>query len=220
MDQSTLRKRYSPNLLGVRIKTQIAVIRDRYLTFTNIFKFLFPLIIIILILPVASALVVNEAYKERIITDSQNLPAEIRTISVVIYYNDVLNNPDSLKSLATEAEVLYNLKRVSAVYVYAIGTNPSQEQISPYFKDVPANNLFIDLVAKDPFTFCNEVKNTYSINKTIILSYQDFLPRLNYMCNSIGIYTVGYSPSPVLSNNNEDSISKTLRDVIKANLNI
>ncbi len=173
-------------------------------------------------MPFAMVYIINFTYEGRIIKKSDDIPSELRTLVAAYDYSDILNNPDKFNIVANEINQLYLSKKINKIYIFAQSLDkiPVKEEVAKYFKDIPTDHLEIDVETKDPITACKQAKGIHRLSKFLILSYKENLIRMQYICNSIELYVVGYQPEELKWVKGDNILTKTLKDIAQFNFNI
>jgi hypothetical protein len=172
-------------------------------------------------MPFAMYYVVKTTYQNRIVTNMDNIPYELRTLVVAYDYNDITSNPAKFNPVVEEINKLYLNKKINNIYIFALSTDsiPVKEEVEKHFKDIPKDNLLIDNKTTDPLSLCTTIKDTYKLNKFLTMSYLDYLVRIGYICNSVEIYTVGYQPDTIKWATGQNMFTNILKDIAKFNFN-
>lgn len=202
-----------------KFNTKIQVFKDNYLNIKSIIKFLLPFIIVLAVTPIALVYLVNITYQRRTIATDSEIPLELRTGVVILKQSDILYDFDNAKKIIELIKDLYSKKRVTQVLIISYNNDraisPSIEPYQQFFKDIPTDNYKIDISANSITEACDVIKSKYSIQKFVLSSYGNLLPRLSFTCSFQDLYVKPYLPKDLYINTPADDFNETLDLVLK-----
>lgn len=220
MDFNSRQSRTKTSFTTRKLKTKLVVFKDNYLNFKSILKFTLPILIVIAVLPIGLVYLVNITYQRRTITTPQEIPLELRTGVVILKQSDILYDFDNARKLIETVKDLYTKKRVTQVLIisYNDASNiiPSIEPFQQFFKDIPTENYKIDISAKDIASACSVIEEKYQVQKFVLSSYRNLLPRVAYACSFNGLYVKPYLPRDLNIVSKEDDFNKTLEIILNS----
>jgi len=213
-------KRNNPHLISYRLKSRLSIIKDKYLNWVHLSRVLFPVIVLVVLMPAVLVLTVYRSYERRILATDDLFPEELRQMVIFIKYEDIDNNPDVVRRFAQNAADLYTSQKVYHIYVYSISVNkslfPVKDKVAHFFSTIPDSKIDINVTVKDELDICRDASTSYKLSKFILMSYRDVLIQLAYKCNASNIYTISYLPDNMHDiYSGSDIFLKTLETIIR-----
>jgi len=201
-----------------KLNSQLRVFKDNFFNLKSIIKFTLPIVLVLAITPIALVYLVNITYQRRTISNESEIPLELRTGVVIIKQEDILYDYDNTKQIINLVKELYTKKRVTQVLIVSYNLDksitPSIEPFQQFFKDIPTDSYKIDVSAKTPEEACKVIEDKFGVQKFILSSYNNLLPRLSYACSFQGLYVKPYLPKSFNLITPEDDFNNTLRIII------
>jgi len=142
---------------------------------------------------------IDSKFSANIYTDVSKLPAERIAIVFGAGLNSDKTGPNKLLDdrLFTVAQ-LYKAGKVNRVILS--GSNPSLDYNEPKIMietavkyGIKEFDLQPDYKGNGAFETCYRAKAIFGVNKAILIAQKHDLPRILYLCNSLGIEVDGYS---------------------------
>lgn len=207
------------NFTSRKLKTKLIVLKDNYLNFKSILKLVLPFLVVIVSLPIGLVYLVDITYQRRIIGTPEEIPLELRTGVVIIKHSDILYDFDNAKRLIELIKDLYSKKRVTQILIVAYNDDtsiiPSVGPYEQFFRDIPIDNYKIDISSKSIESACLTIEEKYSVQKIVLTSYRNLLPRISYSCNFNGLYAKPYLPKELKFTSREDDFNETLKIILE-----
>lgn len=201
-----------------KLNSQLNVFKDRYLTFTSLVKIILPILLVLVVTPIGLVYLVNITYQRRTISTESEIPLELRTGVVMLKQSDILYDFENSKQIINLVKDLYSKKRVTQVLVISYNQEDnivsSAEPFQQFFKDIPSDSYKIDVSADSPEQACLLIKEKYNVQKFIMSSYRNLLPRLSYACSFKELYVKPYLPKEFTAVSKEDDFNNTLNIIL------
>lgn len=161
--------------------------------FIRIFKLLFFFVVILII--ISSTL--SKIYQDKIVRDITTLQETKFGIVSGIGQEGVGESTKILKDRADKVVELFKQGKIRTILVIGDANSAYGNEVEKIVNILKSNNIpdfeiIIDSDTKRLYDVCWKAKSIYKINNAILIS-QDFqLPRFLYLCNSLGIESIGY----------------------------
>lgn len=212
------RRPNSVNIKTRKFNTQLKVLKDNIFNFKSVVKFILPIAIVLALTPIALVYLVNITYQRRTISSENEIPLELRTGVVVIKQSDILYDFDNAKQIINIAKDLYTKKRVTQVLIVTYNPDknitPSAEPYLQFFKDIPTDSYKIDVTSRTVEEACNTIENKLGVQKFVLSSYSNLLPRISYACSFQGLYVKPYLPKNLNLITPDDDFNNTLKIIL------
>jgi len=176
-----------------RFRTQVSIVKDKYLGIKKILQIILPMIVGIVVLLISVYLIVLLSYKGKIIKDPTQISKELNTAVVVL---DSSIDADLSEKITSKTLELYKSRFINRIVLVIFTNNlPSTVSTDKYteiFKDIPKENFSITLKYSDFYTLCNSSISDLGLHKFLLIAPGSSLIKGSFICNSKGIYTQGF----------------------------
>lgn len=208
----------SRNFNTRKFNTSLRVFKDNHFNFKSLLKLFLPVLLVLVITPIALVFLVNTTYQRRTISTEAEIPLELRTGVVIMKQSDILYDFDNAKQVINLVKDLYTKKRVTEVIIVAYNPDksviPSIEPFQQFFKDIPTDSYKIDVSSKTIEESCSLIKEEFGTQKFVLSSYSNLLPRISYACSFQGLYVKPYLPKSFNIVSPEDDFNNTLKIIL------
>lgn len=208
----------SRNFNSRKLNTSLRVFKDNHLNVRSLIKFILPFALVLILTPIVLVYLVNLTYHRRTISTDSEIPLELRTGVVIIKQSDILYDFDNAKQVINLIKDLYTRKKVTQVLIVAYNPDksviPSIEPFQQFFKDIPTDSYKIDVSARTVEEACTVIEEDLGVQKFVLSSYSNLLPRISYACSFQGLYVKPYLPKSFDIVSPEDDFNNTLKIIL------
>ena len=178
---------------------------------------IFLLLVILGILTLAINVYMINYSKEYIVTEEQ---LEEKTFDcIVVLGASVKSNgtPSSmLEDRLNEAIVLYNMGVSSRLLMSGDHTTDDYDEVNTMknyaiSKNIPSENIYLDHSGYNTYDSMYRLKNTFEINKTVVVTQDYHLYRAIYLAREMGIEAYGVASNP---REYQDQFKRDIREIL------
>lgn len=183
------------NVRFARIKNKLQIQTNKVFNFKNILKFVVPIILGLVIICFISIYSIQTSYASRVIKNDNDIPEELYNLTVVLKISDLNQGSGFWDDALQKGLDLYNSRKVKDIFIFIVNddnqVNFDINKINRYFKTLPESRYKVANLADSVYDVCTNLKNDFKVNKTLLITYKSYNPRIGFLCNSQNIFTAG-----------------------------
>ncbi len=171
-----------------RVQSTIGLWFRTRLTWRNLGTLLIPLILILMLAPLAIGLILQSIYSPRIFGDLAKI-----TSTKVALIPALAELPDNTNHNVSDVVALFKANKIQKVLLSGDAADILTQLKNLLVREgIPSSNIFTDSQTKRAYDVCYRAKNIYSLNEIIIVSDALSLPRMLFICSSLGVSATAF----------------------------
>ncbi|MFS8130689.1 MAG: hypothetical protein ACMG57_01790 [Candidatus Dojkabacteria bacterium] len=180
-------------------------------------KFVIPILLGLVIIILLSIYSINTSYTSRIIKKDDDIPEELYNLTIVLKISDLNQGSGFWDDALQKGLDLYNSRRVKDIFIFVVNDdnqiNYDINKINKYFKTLPESRYKVANLSNSVYDVCTELSGDFKVNKTLLITYKSYNPRIGFLCNSENIFTAGLEVKSDYKDNGA-SINEIIADII------
>jgi len=205
------------NVRFERIKSRIQIQTSRVINFKNLLKFVIPIILGLVIICFLSIYSIQTSYASRVIKNDNDIPEELYNLTIVLKISDLNQGSGFWDDALQKGLDLYNSRKVKDIFIFIVNddnqVNFDINKINRYFKTLPESRYKVANLADSVYDVCTSLKDDFKVNKTLLITYKSYNPRIGFLCNSQNIFTAGLEVKTEFKDNGAP-INDIIADII------
>lgn len=203
-----------------RIRSQVELFKSKYLNVRYLAGVIVIILLVFAILIAGIYYTVYEGYRQKFITDPAAIPEEIDTTVLI---SD--GTEDNIAFLIDQVEQLYLVRKFTALHIFILDKGDdtvTKELISGQITLVTPEHYTINLRTLSLEEVCTTTLDEYKTERFVIVSFEEYAWRTNFLCNNLGGFSVTYIPHPISSELEvpHDALPTKIKEVIGKIFNI